>query len=159
MRRAPGRTVLALIESTRVPVLVVAGRPRELKHTLVVSTPGAAETDFLRESARLARPLKLAATLIETGEERQMARGEDPFVARGIEVRTRERVTAPDPGSEATALLQFPSDLLTVPVIRRAPHQTNEIEPLVAALLASADRPVLVLPVERTETYTTTRSD
>jgi ABC-type Fe3+/spermidine/putrescine transport system ATPase subunit len=159
LRRAPGRTVLALIANTRVPVLVVAGRPRGIKHALVVSTPHAGATDFLRESARLARPLNLAATLIETGEGRHAARenAEDPFVARGIEVRTRERLSAAESESEATALLQFSSDLVMVPVIQRAPHQTNEIEPLVAELLASADRPVLVLPVERTEADTATQ--
>jgi len=159
LRRGPGRTVLSLIESTRVPVLVVAGRPRELRHTLVISTPLAAATDFLRESARLARPLRLAATLIEAGEERadgaapSRQDAEDPFVARGVEVRARESVRAPESGSVAATLLQFPSDLVVVPVIQGAPHQTNEIEPLVAALLASADRPVLVLPVERSDAH------
>ena len=50
-----------------------------------------------------------------------------------------------------TRLLDFPTDLVVAPLLRRGPHARNVIDPLMIELLSRVDCPVLVVPTGRGE--------
>jgi hypothetical protein len=49
--------------------------------------------------------------------------------------------------SEPDEILRAPADLIVVPLVRRGPHEVNQIPAPVERILARSDRPVLIVPV------------
>jgi ABC-type Fe3+/spermidine/putrescine transport system ATPase subunit len=155
-RNASGPTLVALFESTHVPVVVAAGDAPALAHGLVVATPAARGTDFLTECARSLAELRAAASFVdltarptdgEGGEARPL--GATRLEEAGIEVRARASARARNVEGQATAALQMPVDFIMLPLVRSDPRQPNEMEPLIEELLSRTDRPLWLVPVDR----------
>jgi ABC-type Fe3+/spermidine/putrescine transport system ATPase subunit len=149
-----GKTIVTLLESSRVPVMVVTGPQRELLQMAVVTR--AADEGLMRAVARVARPMGMGVTLIEIGAEatRPPAGETDAaglFERAGIGLRSRLRVQASDDRAIAEEVLQNPSDLIALPVLRPGPQEVNEIPNLVTEILERTDRPILVVPTPRVE--------
>jgi ABC-type nitrate/sulfonate/bicarbonate transport system ATPase subunit len=156
-RQRLGRTIVALLESSRVPILVVPGAARPLEHASVVTLGPAGAADFVRVFARFASSLRWSTTLIEVQpgatEETPKADPREPDAGAntGLSSRSRIRVTSRPLETICAEVLQIASDLLVLPVLRRGPYEVNEIPAVALELLARSDRPVLVIPALRSE--------
>jgi hypothetical protein len=114
------RTMSTVLESARVPVLIAAGAKRPLRRAVLVMAPEQKSADAARFLARLARPLAMEVTDLVTELDSQ-----EPLA----------------PGD---------CDLIVVPIVRRGATGRLRIRPRVARLLASADRPLLIVPSHET---------
>jgi nucleotide-binding universal stress UspA family protein len=123
-RKGIGRTLFALLENTRVPVLLAAAH-RPLRKATVISLDGADDEHLLRVATKIARPLGMVLDKLDV-ESRAVG-----------EIHTRA--------------LKDDSDWIVVPVTRRGVGQVNEIPAAVQSILGAADRPVLVVPTVRAE--------
>jgi sulfate transport system ATP-binding protein len=145
-----GKTIVSLLESSRVPVLLVTGEPRALQHMAVVLTDGAEATDLLRTAGRLARALGMFVTMIEIGTEPASDANPGPAPdGVDLEIHSRRRVEYSSLERACADVLAVESDLIVLPVHRRGPQDMNELAPLVTRILGSSDRPVLVVPAMR----------
>jgi len=118
----PSRTMITVLESARVPVLMAAGTaPRPPLRAVLVKSPEQKATDAQRFLARLARPLAMQVTDLETDLDTQ-----EPFDSPG-------------------------TDLIVVPLARRGPQGSLRIRPRIARLLASGDRSVLLVPSQESD--------
>jgi sulfate transport system ATP-binding protein len=139
-----GRTIAAVLENARVPVLLAADRPRALRKATVVTLGESDGTHLLRIAAKIARPLGMSLDVLEAGEERgSRAAGSIDGVAIAAPRRIESRVAA----EIRDQVLREDSDWIVVPVLRRGLRQVNEISATVQSILGGADRPVLVVPV------------
>jgi sulfate/thiosulfate transport system ATP-binding protein len=160
-RKRLGRTILALLERTDVPVLVVDGTGIDFKRLLVMFDATIAGARFLRTSGRLARRLNAEVTLLEISGGPPVGRAREDLArdlrtpAELLEVGdAKERHALVRGGSveeTVTRLLDFPTDLVVAPLLRRGPHARNVIDPLMIELLSRVDCPVLVVPTGRGE--------
>ncbi|HYM82151.1 MAG TPA: ATP-binding cassette domain-containing protein [Candidatus Limnocylindria bacterium] len=156
--RRIGKTIVTLLEQSRVPVLVVIGPWHELLHLAVVTIGDAGAAGLLRAAARLARPLGMAVTLIEVeaaassvldGTRAPRPAAQDPLESAGVGIRSRQRIAARNLDEMCSGVLEVTADLIAVPVIRHGPQEINEVAPLVTEILSVADRPVLIVPTQR----------
>jgi hypothetical protein len=116
------RTMAAVLESARVPVLIAAGVARPPRRAILVKGPAQNAGDAARFLARLARPLAMQVTDVTADLD-----SSEPFESSG-------------------------ADLIVVPVVRRGPHGILRLRPRIARLVASGDRSVLLIPSHEPET-------
>ncbi len=116
---APGlsRTMRAVLESARVPVLLAARRARPLRRAVVVMAPEENGHDARRFLERLARPLAMEVSDLVTD------------------------LDSSEPLTEVEG-----ADLVVLPIPRRGAQDTLRLRPRVARLLATTDRSILVVP-------------
>ncbi|HET9327874.1 MAG TPA: ATP-binding cassette domain-containing protein [Candidatus Eisenbacteria bacterium] len=116
------RTMSTVLEGARVPVLIASGRSRPLRRAMLVKAPEQKTADAQRFLARLARPLAMQVSDLVADLD-----STEPLDSSG-------------------------TDLIVVPVVRRGPLGSIRIRPRIARLLASCDRPVLLVPTTEPET-------
>ena len=148
-----GGTIARVLENSRVPVLLVAGNSESFHRALVAAVPGTGTTGLLRAAGQIARPLGMTLSVVETRAEGEgtsesgaVPRG-DLAVAAGMAIESRLKIEGRSPDEIATQLLEMPSDLLVLPIVKRGHYEVHQIGPLVSYVLARTDRPVLVVPV------------
>jgi ABC-type Fe3+/spermidine/putrescine transport system ATPase subunit len=148
-----GKTILALLESTRVPVLIAIAPNTQVKRMSVIQIASKGARDLARASAALGRPLGVGVTWLDASQPTARANpgheggANDPALASLASLRPAwQTISGQSLEGTVTEALAVPSELLVLPVERRGVHSVNAIPPLVIELLARADRPVMVVP-------------
>jgi sulfate transport system ATP-binding protein len=147
-RERIGRTIAAVLENARVPLLLAADRPASLRKATVVSLGGTDGGHLLRTAVKIARPLGMSLDVLEVDSETEV-RGDRAI--EGVGVSAPRRIESRAPAEIRRQVLAENSDWIVVPVLRRGLRQVNEIPAAVQSILGAADRPVLVVPVIRGE--------
>jgi sulfate transport system ATP-binding protein len=122
-RTKVGRTLTGLLESSRVPVLIVIGDESAARRLSVARLSGLPSHEMDRVADRVAAALGLAPLPVEVADE--------------------------GPEEAAERLLEPDSQIVAAPMWWRGPREINEIPTLTSELLSVADRSVLVVPVVR----------